>query len=81
METHLGLTRERSDTIARDIIPIGRQPRPDEVAWACAFLAAERSAARNGTVMHVDGSPGGPAVRRGQPGDPHRPARNVRPGG
>jgi NAD(P)-dependent dehydrogenase (short-subunit alcohol dehydrogenase family) len=55
MDTHPGLTRERSDQIARDIIPIGRQPSPEEVAWACAFLAAERSAAVNGTVMHVDG--------------------------
>ena len=55
METHPGLTRERSDQIARDIIPIGRQPKPEEVAWACAFLAADRSAAINGTVMHVDG--------------------------
>ena len=55
METHPGLTRERSDQIARDIIPIGRQPSPEEVAWACAFLAADRSAAINGTVMHVDG--------------------------
>ena len=55
METHPGLTRERSDQIAADIIPIGRQPSPAEVAWACAFVAAERSAAINGTVMHVDG--------------------------
>ena len=55
METHPGLTRERSDKIAADIIPIGRQPSPAEVAWACAFVAAERSAAINGTVMHVDG--------------------------
>lgn len=55
METHPGLTRERSDQIAKRNIPIGRQPSPAEVAWACAFLAAERSAAINGTVMHVDG--------------------------
>jgi len=55
METHPGLTRERSDKIAKDIIPIGRQPQPEEVAYACAFLAATRSAAINGTVMHVDG--------------------------
>jgi len=55
METHPGLTRERSDQIAAEIIPIGRQPSVSEVAWACAFLAADRSAAINGTVMHVDG--------------------------
>jgi len=36
-------------------IPIGRQPEPDEVAWACAFLASTRSGAINGTALHVDG--------------------------
>jgi NAD(P)-dependent dehydrogenase (short-subunit alcohol dehydrogenase family) len=35
--------------------PIRRQPRPDEVAWACVFLCAPRSAAITGTAIHVDG--------------------------
>lgn len=36
-------------------IPIGRQPSPEEVAWACAFLCSPRSGAINGTALHVDG--------------------------
>lgn len=35
--------------------PIRRQPRPEEVAWACLFLCAPRSAAVTGTALHVDG--------------------------
>jgi NAD(P)-dependent dehydrogenase (short-subunit alcohol dehydrogenase family) len=54
-ETHPGLTEERSLNIARERIPIGRQPTPAEVAWACAFLASDRSAAITGSVIHVDG--------------------------
>jgi 3-oxoacyl-[acyl-carrier protein] reductase len=37
---------------------IGRQPTPEEVAWACLFLASERSAAITGSVIHVDGGSG-----------------------
>jgi len=35
--------------------PIRRQPRPDEVAWACVFLCSPRSAAITGSAIHVDG--------------------------
>jgi len=55
MDTHPGMTRERSDEIAQERIPIKRQPTPEEVAWACVFLAAERSAAITGSAVHVDG--------------------------
>jgi 3-oxoacyl-[acyl-carrier protein] reductase len=52
--THPGLTRERSDEIAQTI-PIRRQPTPEEVAWACAFMCSTRSAAITGAVIHVNG--------------------------
>jgi len=35
--------------------PIRRQPKPEEVAWACVFLCAPRSAAITGSTIHVDG--------------------------
>lgn len=35
--------------------PIRRQPRVDELAWACVFLCAQRSAAITGSTLHVDG--------------------------
>ena len=35
--------------------PIRRQPRPEEVAWACVFLCSPRSAAITGSAIHVDG--------------------------
>lgn len=53
-ETHPGVTAERSAQIA-STIPIRRQPEPAEVAWACAFLCAERSAAITGIALRVDG--------------------------
>jgi 3-oxoacyl-[acyl-carrier protein] reductase len=53
-QTHPGLTRERSDEIAQTI-PIRRQPTPEEVAWACAYLCSTRSAAITGAVIHVNG--------------------------
>jgi 3-oxoacyl-[acyl-carrier protein] reductase len=49
-ETHPQLTRERTEEIARTI-PIGRQPTPEELAWACAFLCSTRSAAITGAVI------------------------------
>jgi 3-oxoacyl-[acyl-carrier protein] reductase len=48
------LTRERLDQIAQTI-PIGRQPEPEEMAWACAFLCSARAAAITGAVIHVNG--------------------------
>jgi len=54
-ETHPGMTRERSDEIARDRLAIGRQNTPQEVAWAALFLASDRAGGMTGTTMHVDG--------------------------
>jgi 3-oxoacyl-[acyl-carrier protein] reductase len=54
MEAQPELTRERSGKIAQTI-PIGRQPAPEELAWACAFLCSTRAAAITGMVIHVNG--------------------------
>jgi 3-oxoacyl-[acyl-carrier protein] reductase len=35
--------------------PVGRMGTPEEVAWAVAFLASERSAFITGHVLSVDG--------------------------
>ncbi|HYH12780.1 MAG TPA: SDR family oxidoreductase [Thermomicrobiales bacterium] len=40
---------------ALEHIPIRRQVEPDEVAWACEFLCAERSGGITGASVHVDG--------------------------
>ncbi|WP_041833585.1 SDR family NAD(P)-dependent oxidoreductase [Actinoplanes sp. N902-109] len=53
--THPGMTPDRSERYARETIAIKRQPEPAEIAWACAFLAAERSGAITGAALHVDG--------------------------
>lgn len=54
METHPGITPERSVAMAQQLTALRRQPTPEEVAWACAFVAAERSGGMTGTVLHVD---------------------------
>jgi NAD(P)-dependent dehydrogenase (short-subunit alcohol dehydrogenase family) len=36
-------------------IPIRRQTRPEEVAWAVDFLCSDRAAAITGSVLNVDG--------------------------
>lgn len=54
-ETHPGATPEASAERARQDIPIKRQPEPDELAWACAFLCSDRSGAITGSAIHVDG--------------------------
>jgi 3-oxoacyl-[acyl-carrier protein] reductase len=52
--THPEVTPEyTADRIQR--IAIRRQPKPEEVAWVCAFLCSERSGAITGTALHVDG--------------------------
>lgn len=53
-ETHPGLTPEYSRERARQMHPIKRQPRTDELAFAVAFLCSERSAAITGSCIHVD---------------------------
>lgn len=54
MTTHPGITPERSIAMAQNITALHRQPTPEEVAWACLFLASERSGGMTGTVLHVD---------------------------
>ena len=52
------LTDVLSDDMREQIIrdtPIGRMGTPEEIAWAVAFLAAERSAFITGQVLTVDG--------------------------
>ncbi len=38
-----------------DAVPAGRWGRPEDVAWACAFLASERSGFITGQTLHVNG--------------------------
>jgi 3-oxoacyl-[acyl-carrier protein] reductase len=54
MDTHPELTEERTEGFLQ-AIPIRRQPTPEEMAWACAFLCSTRSAAITGAVIHVNG--------------------------
>jgi 3-oxoacyl-[acyl-carrier protein] reductase len=53
-QTHPQITPEWTEEIARKI-PIRREPTPEELAWACAFICSTRSAAITGAVIHVDG--------------------------
>lgn len=48
------LTEEQRAKIVSDT-PLGRMGTPEEVAWAVAFLAAERSGYMTGQVITVDG--------------------------
>ena len=53
-ETHPEVTPERTKEFL-PAIPIRRQPTPEELAWAVAFLCSTRSAAITGAVIHVNG--------------------------
>lgn len=48
------LTEEQKAAILKET-PLGRMGTPEEVAWAVAFLAAERSGFITGQVLTVDG--------------------------
>jgi len=37
------------------LLPLRRQPRPDELAWACAFLCSPRSGAITSAALSLDG--------------------------
>jgi len=52
--THPGVTPEYSAQRAKELHPIKRQSRPDELAFAVAFLCSERSAAITCSAIHVD---------------------------
>ena len=41
-----------------DTIPLGRMPRPEEVAYAALYLASDESAMLTGTCINVDGGRG-----------------------
>ena len=38
-----------------DAVPVGHWGAPEDVAWACAFLASERSRFITGQTLHVNG--------------------------
>ena len=52
--THPGMTPEYSAKRAQERHPIKRQSRPDELAFAVAFLCSDRAAAITGTCIHID---------------------------
>jgi NAD(P)-dependent dehydrogenase (short-subunit alcohol dehydrogenase family) len=57
-ETHPFLISEEdvNRTISR--IPIGRGTKPEELAFACAFLCSEPAMCITGSIIHVDGGMG-----------------------
>ena len=44
-----------AEAAAADAVPAGRIGRPEEMAWAAAFLCSERAAYITGTAIAVDG--------------------------
>jgi NAD(P)-dependent dehydrogenase (short-subunit alcohol dehydrogenase family) len=58
-ETHpwmVGDAKNESDR--RRFIPIGRPTKPQELAFACAFLCSEPAMCITGSIIHVDGGMG-----------------------
>jgi 3-oxoacyl-[acyl-carrier protein] reductase len=46
---------ENAEAGAASSVPVGRLGRPEEMAWAAAFLASDRAAYITGTALAVDG--------------------------
>jgi 3-oxoacyl-[acyl-carrier protein] reductase len=46
---------EAAEARAAQTVPVGRIGRPEEMAWAAAFLCSERAAYITGTAIAVDG--------------------------
>lgn len=53
-KTHPEVTKAYTDSRLK-ILPLRRQPVPEELAWACAFLCSPRSGAINGARISSDG--------------------------
>jgi len=52
------MTRELTDTVRQGLlgqIPLGRLGKPEEIAYAVAFLASPRAAYISGATVHVNG--------------------------
>lgn len=45
----------KAEAAAADAVPAGRLGRPEEMAWAAAFLCSDRAAYITGTAIAVDG--------------------------
>ena len=46
---------ETAEAAAAETIPVGRMGRPEEMAWAAAFLCSDRAAYITGSALAVDG--------------------------
>lgn len=53
-QTHPEVTSESTDRRLQRL-PLRRQPTPDELAWACAFLCSPRSGAITSSALSLDG--------------------------
>jgi NAD(P)-dependent dehydrogenase (short-subunit alcohol dehydrogenase family) len=57
-ETHPFLIGDENRKRVQERIPIGRGTKPEELAFACAFLCSEPAMCITGSIIHVDGGMG-----------------------